>query len=38
MDALSAYVLLLVSLVGLLACIYSINYLRQEMEEGEIPS
>jgi hydrogenase-4 component F len=36
MDALSAYVLLLVSLVGLLACFYSISYLRRELEEGEI--
>ena len=36
MDALSAYVLLLVSLVGLLACFYSISYLRRELEEAKI--
>lgn len=36
MDALSAYVLLLVSMVGLLASIYSITYLGREYNEGEL--
>ncbi len=36
MDALSAYVLMLVALVGLLAGLYSITYLRRELAEGEI--
>ena len=35
-DAFSAYMLMLVSLVGLLAVIYSISYIGREYEEGEL--
>ncbi len=36
MDSFSAYILMLVSFVGFMACIYSIPYLRREYEEGEL--
>ncbi len=36
MDAFSAYMLLLVSLVGLLASLYSISYIGSDLREGEI--
>jgi hydrogenase-4 component F len=36
MDAFSAYTLMLVSFVGLMACIYSISYIGREVDEGEI--
>jgi hydrogenase-4 component F len=36
MDSFSAYMLMLVSFVGFVACIYSISYLRREYEEGEL--
>jgi hydrogenase-4 component F len=35
-DAFSAYMLMLVSLVGLLAVIYSLSYIGREYEEGEL--
>ena len=38
MDAFSAYILMLVSLVGLMAVIYSLSYIGKENEEGIITS
>ena len=36
MDAFSAYILMLVSMVGLMAVIYSLSYIGKEYEEGEL--